>query len=69
MLGQFYSPLEGQALLIVDALLMLILLVSGHFYPLLKRPFWSWALFGLCWSAIVVAAAAAQQSPMPIIQQ
>ncbi len=53
-----YSPLEGQAILIVDAVLILFLLISEHI-PM-KKPFWFHSLLGLCWGVIVVATEAVQ---------
>ncbi len=54
-----YSPLEGQALLIVDAVLLLFLLISEHI-PI-QKPYWFHSLFGLCWSVIVVATEIVQR--------
>jgi hypothetical protein len=62
-LTQLYSPLEGQALLIVDALLLVLILVSEYLYIPMKKPFWRDAAIGLCWSVIVVASAVVQRFP------
>lgn len=55
----YYFPFEGQGLLIVDAVLLLVLLVSEHIR--LKKPFWTDAIFSLCWSVIIVAASIIQR--------
>ena len=60
MFPPLYSPLEGQTFLIVDALLLLFILVPEHLSTKTKKPFWSHAIFGLCWSVIVVASAVLQ---------
>ena len=57
MLTQFYSPLEGQSLLIVDALLLLFFLVLQKWYAPLKHRILLDGMFGLCWSVIVIASA------------
>lgn len=54
-----YPLLEGQSFLIVDAVLLLSLLVSHRLQSI--KPFWVPALFGLCWSVIVVATDVLQQ--------
>jgi len=59
MITQFYSPLEGQLLLVVDAILILLILVSENI-PM-KKPFWYYSMFSLCWSVIVVATAVVQR--------
>jgi hypothetical protein len=66
MFNQIYASTEGQMFLVVDAVLLLLILVSGAYLPPKVRV-WSYALFGLCWSAMVVAAAAAQTKPFLII--
>lgn len=63
MLNQMYASIQGQMFLVVDAVLLLLLIVSGIYLPPKVRV-WSYAVFGLCWSAIVVAAAAAQHLPV-----
>ena len=45
--------------------MLLLILFSGVYLPPKVRV-WSYALFGLCWSAMVVAAAAAQTKPFLI---
>jgi hypothetical protein len=63
MFTQIYFPLEGQTLLILDAVLLLFILVSEDIYIPTKRPFSCHAIFGLCWSVIVVASAVVQRLP------
>ena len=48
MFTPFYSPLDGQTLLIVDALLLVFILVSEQLYIPIKKPLWCHAMFGLC---------------------
>ncbi len=55
MLNQMYASIEGQMMLVVDAVLLLVIIVSGIYLPRFRV--WSYALFALCWSAIVVIAA------------
>lgn len=63
MLNQVYASLEGQMFLVVDAVLLLLIIVSGIYLPRFRV--WSYALFALCWSAIVVIAAA-QHIPISV---
>jgi hypothetical protein len=65
MFTQTYASVEGHMFLVVDAVLLLLILVSGVYLPPKVRV-WSYALFALCWSAIVVVAAAAQSKPFLI---
>ena len=58
-----HPPLAGQPFLIVDALLLVFILVSGHPYCPTKKPLWRNAIFGLCWSVIVLASAIIQRLP------
>ena len=60
MFTAVYYPLEGQTLLIVDAVLLLTFFASPGLQIPIRKASWSDALIGLCWSAIVVASAAVQ---------
>jgi hypothetical protein len=60
MFTKVYYPLEGHNLLIADGFVILLILISHHLYIPGRRSFWSHAVFGLCWSVIVVAAAIMQ---------
>jgi len=61
MFSHIDTPLQGYMCLLADAALLLIILVSGTYSLYHPRwRLWCYALFGLCWSAIVVIAAAAQ---------
>jgi hypothetical protein len=63
MFTNLYSPLEGQTLLIVDALLLVFILLSEHLHNPGKKPYRRDAIIGLCWSVIVVASAVVQRIP------
>lgn len=58
-----FPTLQGQMLLIVDAVILLSVVVSQQFVLAASRRWWSWALFALCWSVIIVAASA-QNGPV-----
>ena len=66
MLYQPLASLQGQIPLIVDAVLLLFVLVSGMDLPP-KLRLWSFALYGLCWCAITVAAIA-ETAPLSILR-
>lgn len=57
-------PVNGEMLIIVDALILLSVLASQQFLLAVGRRWWPLALFALCWSVIVVATSA--QSVPPI---
>ena len=57
-------PVNGEMLIIVDALILLSVLASQQFLLAVGRRWWPLALFALCWSVIVVATSAQNVPPI-----